>query len=119
MLTLTNKVDSEFDRIFDTEQGEQASSIEATLQHESTWDEWDDEDAEGEDEENWIDPDAVSNESSVTLSSNASSKRGYDAVDPGEEAYMEDPRASPGTYCAFPLYCTPNIFADSKRPRVQ
>jgi hypothetical protein len=98
-----NNIDVEFDRTFNGEQNEQEGSIEATLQHESNWDEWDDEDAEGEDEEGWIDPDAASNESSVTLSSKASSKRSYDDVDPSEHAYVEDPHASPGTSCAFPL----------------
>lgn len=102
-----NNIDAEFDRTFNGEQNEQEGSIEATLQHESNWDEWHDEDAEGEDEEDWIDPDAVSNESSVTLSSKASSKRGYDEVDPSEHVYVEDPHASPGTSCAFPLYRLP------------
>lgn len=52
------------------------------------WDEyeWDDElDADGEADEEWLDPgDAVSNESSVTLSSSSSGKRGHDEVDPEE-----------------------------------
>ncbi|KAF8431809.1 hypothetical protein L210DRAFT_3764106 [Boletus edulis BED1] len=100
---LEREADAEFDQTFNAEQNGQESSVEATLQQESTWDEWDDEDAEGEDEEDWIDPDAVSNESSVTLSSKASSKRNYDEVDPSEAAYVEDPHTSPG----------------SKRPRVQ
>ncbi|KAF8556887.1 hypothetical protein OG21DRAFT_503899 [Imleria badia] len=114
-----NNIDAEFDRTFNTEQNEQKGSIEATIQHDSTWDEWDDEDAEGEDEEDWIDPDAASNESSVTLSSKASSKRNYDEVDPSEAAYVEDPHTSPGTSRAFPLYYVLNVFAGSKRPRVQ
>ncbi|KAG6379248.1 hypothetical protein JVT61DRAFT_11697 [Boletus reticuloceps] len=100
---LEREADAEFDQTFNAEQNGQESSVEATLQQESTWDEWDDEDAEGEDEEDWIDPDAASNESSVTLSSKASSKRNYDEVDPSEAAYVEDPHTSPG----------------SKRPRVQ
>lgn len=96
-------IDAEFDRTFNPEQSGQEGSIEATLQHDETWDEWDDEDAEGEDEEDWIDPDVASNESSVTLSSKVSSKRSYDEVDPGEDAYVEYSRHSPGTLCAFPL----------------
>ena len=114
-----NNIDAEFDRTFNGEQNEQEGSIEATLQHDSTWDEWDDEDAEGEDEADWIDPDAASNESSATLSSNASSKRSYDEVDPSEPAYVEDPHTSPGTSCAFPLLRMSNVFVGSKRPRVQ
>ncbi|KAG8217207.1 hypothetical protein J3R82DRAFT_5291 [Butyriboletus roseoflavus] len=100
---LEREADAEFDRTFNPEQSGQEGSIEATLQHDETWDEWDDEDAEGEDEEDWIDPDAASNQSSVTLSSKASSKRSYDEVDPSEEVFVEDPRNSPGP----------------KRPRVQ
>lgn len=96
-------VDGEFDRTFKPEQSGQEGSIEVPLQHDETWDEWDDEDAEGDDEEDWIDPDAASNESSVTLSSKASSKRSYDKVDPSEEVYVEDPRYSPGMSCALPL----------------
>lgn len=91
-----NNIDAEFDRTFNGEQNEQEGSIEATLQHDSTWDEWDDEDAEGDDEEDWIDPDADSNESSATLSSNASSKRNYDEVDPSEESTVENSQSSPG-----------------------
>ncbi|KAH0830268.1 hypothetical protein J3R83DRAFT_1633 [Lanmaoa asiatica] len=99
-------VDAEFDRTFNPEQSGQEGSIEATIQHDETWDEWDDEDAEGEDEEDWIDPDAASNESSVTLSSKASSKRSYEEIDPSEEVYVEDLRNSPGTSCAFlPASC--------------
>lgn len=116
---MNNNIDAEFDRTFSAEQNEQEGSIEATIRHDSTWDEWDDEDAEGEDEEDWIDPDAASNESSVTLSSKASSKRGYDEVDPSEAAYVEDPHASPGTSCVFSLYSMSNVLAGSKRPRVQ
>ncbi|OAX40523.1 hypothetical protein K503DRAFT_864580 [Rhizopogon vinicolor AM-OR11-026] len=54
------------------------------------WDEWDDElDADGEADEEWLDPgDSVSNESSVTLSSSSSGKRGHDEVDP-EEGELE------------------------------
>lgn len=94
-------IDAEFDRTFNPEQSGQEGSIEAILQHEETWDEWNDEDAEGEDEEDWIDPDAASNESSVTISSKASSKRSYDEVDPSGDAYVEDSRHSPGTSRAF------------------
>jgi len=100
---LEREADAEFDRTFNPEQSGQDGGVESLLQHEEAWDEWDDEDAEGEDEENWIDPDAVSNESSVTLSSKASSKRSYDEVEPDEEFQLEDPQSSPG----------------SKRPRVE
>ncbi|KAG1858363.1 hypothetical protein DFJ58DRAFT_305209 [Suillus subalutaceus] len=57
---------------------------------EEEWDNWDDElDGDGEIDEEWLDPgDAVSNESSVTLSSNSSAKRHHDDVDP-EEGELE------------------------------
>lgn len=96
-------LDAEFDRTFNPEQSGQEGSIEATLQHDETWDEWDDEDAEGDNEEDWIDPDADSNESSITLSSKASSKRTYEEVDPSEEPYVENPQDSPGPLCAVYL----------------
>ncbi|KAG9318122.1 hypothetical protein JVU11DRAFT_189 [Chiua virens] len=99
--TLKREAEAEFERSFNSEQNGQGVSIEATLQTDETWDEWDDEDAEGEDEEDWIDPDAASNKSSVTLDSKASSKRSYDEVEPSEEPYAEN-QNSPG-----------------KRPRVQ
>jgi hypothetical protein len=64
------------------------------------WDEWDDElDADGEADEEWLDPgDTVSNESSVTLSS-GSSKRCHEEVDP-EEGELEagTPQSSPGMF---------------------
>jgi hypothetical protein len=57
---------------------------------EEEWDKWDDElDGDGEIDDEWLDPgDAVSNESSVTLSSNSSAKRHHDDVDP-EEGELE------------------------------
>ncbi|KAG0706353.1 hypothetical protein DFH29DRAFT_170074 [Suillus ampliporus] len=62
------------------------------------WDEWDDElDGDGEADDEWLDPgDAVSNESSVTLSSNSSAKRRHDEVDPEEgELEADTPQSSP------------------------
>ncbi|KAG2366817.1 hypothetical protein BDR07DRAFT_1395197 [Suillus spraguei] len=60
--------------------------------------EWDDElDGDGEIDDEWLDPgDAVSNESSVTLSSNSSAKRHHDDVEP-EEGELEagTPHSSP------------------------
>lgn len=56
-------------------------------------DEWgwdDDADAEGD----WPDPDTISNESSATLSSKASYKRGYEEVD--EDPVQELP-STPGS----------------------
>jgi hypothetical protein len=99
---LEREADAEFERTFNNAEQKEQGSIAATLPHDLNWDEWDDEDAEGEDEEDWIDPDVASNESSVTLSSKAS-KRSHDEVDPSEEVCVEDPYTSPG----------------SKRPRVQ
>jgi hypothetical protein len=68
---------------------------------EEEWDNWDDElDGDGEIDEEWVDPgDAVSNESSATLSSNSSTKRRHDAVDP-EEGELEagTPYSSPGMF---------------------
>ncbi|KAG2061280.1 hypothetical protein BDR06DRAFT_1001588 [Suillus hirtellus] len=66
---------------------------------EEEWDEeWDDElDGDGEIDDEWQDPgDAVSNESSVTLSSISSAKRHHDEVDP-EEGELEagTPQSSP------------------------
>ncbi|KAG2041542.1 hypothetical protein BDR03DRAFT_1077217 [Suillus americanus] len=65
---------------------------------EEEWDKWDDElDGDGEIDDEWLDPgDAVSNESSVTLSSNSSAKRHHDDVDP-EEGELEagTPHSSP------------------------
>lgn len=93
-----NNIDAEFERTFNNAEQKEQGSIAATLPHDLNWDEWDDEDAEGEDEEDWIDPDVASNESSVTLSSKAS-KRSHDEVDPSEEVCVEDPYTSPGTSC--------------------
>lgn len=65
---------------------------------EEEWDNWDDElDGDGEIDDEWLDPgDAVSNESSVTLSSNSSAKRRHDAVDPEEgEPEAGTPHSSP------------------------
>ncbi|KIK40751.1 hypothetical protein CY34DRAFT_251081 [Suillus luteus UH-Slu-Lm8-n1] len=65
---------------------------------EEEWDNWDDElDGDGEIDDEWLDPgDAVSNESSVTLSSNSSAKRRHDAVDPDEvEPETGTPHSSP------------------------
>lgn len=118
-LSLTVETDAEFDRTFNPEQSGQDGGVESLLQHEEAWDEWDDEDAEGEDEENWIDPDAVSNESSVTLSSKASSKRSYDEVEPDEEFQLEDPQSSPGTLICDSALRILNTLAGSKRPRVE
>ncbi|KAG1774269.1 hypothetical protein EV702DRAFT_1047835 [Suillus placidus] len=68
---------------------------------EEEWDKWDDElDGDGEIDDEWLDPgDAVSNESSVTLSSNSSAKRRHDDVDP-EEGELEagTPHSSPGMF---------------------
>ncbi|KAG1730603.1 hypothetical protein EDB19DRAFT_1912857 [Suillus lakei] len=65
---------------------------------EEEWDKWDDElDGDGEIDDEWVDPgDAVSNESSATLSSNSSAKRHHDEVDP-EEGELEagTPHSSP------------------------
>jgi hypothetical protein len=68
---------------------------------EEEWDNWDDElDGDGEIDDEWLDPgDAVSNESSVTLSSNSSAKRRHDAVDPEEgEPKTGTPHSSPGKF---------------------
>ncbi|KAG1759669.1 hypothetical protein EDD22DRAFT_849050 [Suillus occidentalis] len=68
---------------------------------EEEWDNWDDElDGDGEIDDEWLDPgDAVSNESSVTLSSNSSAKRRHDAVDPDEvEPATGTPHSSPGKF---------------------
>ncbi|KAG1749097.1 uncharacterized protein EDB91DRAFT_1244889 [Suillus paluster] len=62
------------------------------------WDDWDDElDGDGEADDEWLDRgDAVSNESSVTLSSNSSAKRRHDEVEPEEgELDAGTPQSSP------------------------
>lgn len=65
----------------------------------SDGDDWGWDDAEGDIdpdvEGDWPDPETVSNESSVTLSSKASYKRGYDEVD--EDPVQELP-STPGLY---------------------
>lgn len=78
---------------------------------EEEWEEeWDDElDGDGEIDDEWQDPgDAVSNESSVTLSSISSAKRHHDEVDP-EEGELEagTPHSSPGMsqFCILHLPC--------------
>ncbi|KAH7910162.1 hypothetical protein BJ138DRAFT_1153488 [Hygrophoropsis aurantiaca] len=66
----------------------------APPEYDENWD-WDP-DAEGEPDDDWEDPDAVSNESSATLSSKASSKRPHDEVDfDAEEDFLGDPPSSP------------------------
>ncbi|KAG2149316.1 hypothetical protein DEU56DRAFT_909007 [Suillus clintonianus] len=77
---------------------------------EEEWDKWDDElDGDGEVDDEWVDPgDAVSNESSVTLSSNSSAKRSHDEVDPEEgELETDTPQSSPGMFqFVFYIYFT-------------
>ncbi|KIJ60611.1 hypothetical protein HYDPIDRAFT_43147, partial [Hydnomerulius pinastri MD-312] len=95
---LEREADAELDRTFTSNSGEK-DGVESLLEKEETWDdEWDDEDAEGEDDQDgWIDPDAVSNQSSVTLSSKASSKRGYEEVEFNGEDHIEELQSSPGS----------------------
>jgi hypothetical protein len=92
------------DRTFNPSNGGEKDSVEALLENDETWDDWGDADAEGEDDpDDWgMDPDSVSNQSSATLSSKSSSKRGFEEVGFGQEGYAEDLHSSPG----------------SKRPRV-
>ncbi|KAF8836342.1 hypothetical protein BDN67DRAFT_1072006 [Paxillus ammoniavirescens] len=101
---LEREADAELDRTFNPSNSGEKDGIEDFLQNEETWDDWDDADAEGEDDqEYWVDPDVVSNGSSTTLSSKASSKRAIEEVDFTEEDYVEELQSSPG----------------SKRPRVR
>ncbi|KAF9228784.1 hypothetical protein BS17DRAFT_812737 [Gyrodon lividus] len=101
---LEREADAELDRTFNPSDSGGKGGIEALLENDETWDDWGDADAEGEDDqEYWVDPDAVSNDSSATLSSKASSKRAFEEVDLAEEEYTEELQSSPG----------------SKRPRVE
>jgi hypothetical protein len=90
-------LDAELDRTFNPSNSGEKDGIEDFLQNEETWDDWGDADAEGEDDqEYWVDPDVVSNGSSTTLSSKASSKRAIEEVDFTEEDYVEELQSSPG-----------------------
>ena len=85
------------------------------------WDEWDDElDADGEADEEWLDPgDAVSNESSVTLSSSSSGKRGHDEVDPEEHEFeASTSQSSPGMNQFCVVDRLTHVFVIGKRPRI-
>ncbi|EGN96167.1 hypothetical protein SERLA73DRAFT_76157 [Serpula lacrymans var. lacrymans S7.3] len=73
---------------------------EADDQNEDYGEDWDwNPDVQGEFHEDWIDPEAMSNESSVTLSSKASAKRGHDEVDADDydEISVRQPPSSPGS----------------------
>jgi hypothetical protein len=124
-LTLIHNSDSELDHSSSSSNAkpkEKSDGGETSPVLEEEWDDWDDElDADGEADEEWLDPgDAVSNESSVTLSSSSSSKRGHDEVDPEEgELDSRTPQSSPGM---FQIYVTMFTLLTSsfveKRPRI-
>ncbi|KAH7919898.1 hypothetical protein BV22DRAFT_1199263 [Leucogyrophana mollusca] len=104
LTTLEHEADSALDRPTSNHGVLGDETVDPSQDYNDDW-EWDaDADAEGEPDDDWVDPDAVSNESSVTLSSKAStSKRAHDEVDFDEEATDGEPPSSP----------------EPKRPRVE
>ncbi|KAH7889943.1 hypothetical protein F5I97DRAFT_1848817 [Phlebopus sp. FC_14] len=92
---LEREADAEFDHVLNSHSRENEG---ARMSPESgdDWG-WEDEDAAGEDDQDgWVEPDAASNQSSITLSSKVSSKRSHDEVDPDVDDIAEDPLSSPG-----------------------
>jgi hypothetical protein len=85
-------------------------------------DAWDDDLAEeGDRDASWnVEHETESNESSITLSSKASSKRTYDEVDDAGDAVAYEPLPSPGMSSVnVTLFSNSRIHPEPKRPRVQ